>query len=316
MEFHKVLGPTLFISYLNDLCQLSLANGKIIMFADDTVLVFKASSWTDVFYHAQEGINKVKKWLNDHLLTLNAEKTKYLTFSIHQVSISSNLQLIAHACNISLQSRCSCKPLQRAKLIKYLGVDIDHHLSFETHINNLSIRLRKLILIFKNLRHIADRNIFKTVYFAICQSVIGYCITSWGGSYKSHMLKLERAQRAILKVSAFLPKLYSTSELYKLWNVLTVRQIFILQTILKKHTELTYNPKLIITKRRKGTVCPTTTHRTNFSRKFYAFLGNFLYNKINTKLLFYGMTKRKTKKALTNWLLDKTYDSTEKILIA
>lgn len=128
------------------------------------------------------------------------------------------------------------------------------------------------------------------------------------------MLKVERAQRAILKVSAFLPILYPTNDLYKLWNVLTVRQIFILQTILKKHVEISYIPKENATKRRKGKVCPTSTHRTKFSHNFYCFLGSFLYNKLNAKFLFYSFNKFKTKKVLTEWLLGMSYDSTEKII--
>ena len=127
----SILGPTLFIIYINDLCQLSIVNGNIITFADDTALIFKANTWAEVFHHAQEGVNNVKKWLCDHLLTLNIEKTKYLAFSIHKPLIPSNLQLLVHSCKFPQKSICSCSPLQRVEVVKYLGVDIDNNLRFK-----------------------------------------------------------------------------------------------------------------------------------------------------------------------------------------
>ncbi|RVE47350.1 hypothetical protein evm_007949 [Chilo suppressalis] len=65
----------------------------------------------------------------------------------------------------------------------------------------ITARLRKLIVIFKSLRHVAEDNVIKSVYYALCQSLLSYCITNWGGVPKTTLLKLERAQRVILKVA-------------------------------------------------------------------------------------------------------------------
>lgn len=73
----------------------------------------------------------------------------------------------------------------------------------------------------------------KMVYFALCQSIINYCIIAWGGAGKVHMLEVERAQRVILKVGAGLPYQYPTSHLYERWDVLSVRQMFIMTVLLK-----------------------------------------------------------------------------------
>ena len=73
------------------------------------------------------------------------------------------------------------------------------------------------------------------VYYALAQSIIDYCITSWGGASKSHLIEVERAQRALLKVGAGLPYRTPTVELYKDWDLLTVRQTFIMHIVIKKH---------------------------------------------------------------------------------
>lgn len=67
----RVLGPRLFLAYVNDLCDLNLETGKIVSYADDTALIFKAQSWGETFHAAQRGFNKITQWLSQNKLTLN-----------------------------------------------------------------------------------------------------------------------------------------------------------------------------------------------------------------------------------------------------
>lgn len=171
------------------------------------------------------------------------------------------------------------------------------------------------MFVLKNIRHVADNNLTKTVYFSLCQSIITYCITSWGGACKSFMTQIERAQRAILKVSHFLPFRYPTKSLYKKCEVLTVRQLFILNTTLKQHSLLSYN-SLPLSKRRCEPVSRTSqTLSTNFANRFFCFLGRYLYNYINKHLIIYSLTKKSCKTKVTLWLSSLDYDKTESLLI-
>ena len=132
------------------------------------------------------------------------------------------------------------------------------------------------------------------VYHALCQSLIEYCITSWGGAAKTHLIEVERAQRAILKFGSGLPFRYPTTELYKNWDLLTVRQTFILRTVLKKHSQLQYEPNLIKDKGWKGKVCPIVKFKSSLSHNFFCFLGQYLYNKLNSALNIYPKIKSST----------------------
>ncbi|XP_052746931.1 uncharacterized protein LOC112051825 [Bicyclus anynana] len=67
----SVLGPTLFLVYINELCNLKIRNGHIFSYADDTAIVFTDNSWEDVRYHAEKGLRNIARWLNSNLLTLN-----------------------------------------------------------------------------------------------------------------------------------------------------------------------------------------------------------------------------------------------------
>lgn len=310
----SILGPTLFLVYINDLCNMRIQNGSILTFADDTVVFFSAENWEDVYSKANEGLSRVCTWLHNNILTLNVTKTKYLSFA-HRVNLlpPSSLTITAHSC--SEGSVCTCPPLDRAESIKYLGITIDQTMSFKPHIDVLVTRLRKLIFVFKTLRHIADRKVLRVVYFALCQSIIDYCITSWGGAAKTHLINLERSQRAILKVSLGLPWRFPTTDLYLKWSVLTIRQSFLLQVILKQHSLLQYDPELASERRRRANVCDPVKFRTMLTNNFFCFLGPYMYNKLNNKIEIYPLTKTKCKVTVSEWLKKLTYEETEKLLI-
>lgn len=310
----SILGPSLFLAYINDLCQHQLPRGKILSFADDTALFFSANTWEEVFNFAQQGFNKVSTWLHTNILTLNISKTKYLAFA-HRANLlpSTNLKLFAHTC-LGSTSNCTCPSLLRTDNIKYLGVVIDQTLSFRPHIDVLAGRLRKLIFIFKTLKHVADRKVIKMVYSALGQSIIDYCITSFGGAAKTHLIEVERAQRAILKVGAGLPFRHPTVDLFSHWDVLTVRQRYVLHTVLLKHSKLKFDPELNKGKRRKGKVCQAETFNSRHSNNFFCFQGNFLYNKLNKTLNIYPQHKYSCKRTITNYLKSLNYDQTESLL--
>lgn len=311
----SVLGPTLFLVYINQLCETQLRNGKLIAFADDTALLFHASNWCEAYQYAQEGLNKVSNWLSRNSLALNVSKTKYLTFSIDRRGQPSDHKLISHSNICYSKTHCSCPQLTHSDTIKYLGVIVDSHLNFYAHLDLVTSRVRKLIYVFKTLRHLADLKILRMVYQSLCQSILCYCISAWGGASKTHLLKLERAQRAILKIAAFLPRLYPTTAVYDFWKVLTVRQLFIVSVVLRKHSLITYDPLLAINRRRRGRVCYNLSFNTAFAHRFFCFLGSYLYNKLNNILSLYHLPKHSCKTKLTLWLCNLDYVSTEDFIV-
>lgn len=312
----SILGPTLFLCYINDLCNLNINNCQILSYADDTTLTFFGDTWDETFSSAQNGFNIVTHWLAINKLTLNAAKTKYITYSIHNFStIPNNFNIYAHSCHSSVFNCSTCPNISKTDTIKYLGITIDQNLTFKKHIFNLTQKTRKLIHIFKNLRHVTCWKIIKTVYKSLCQSILCYGISIWGGSHKSHFLTVERGQRLILKVALSKPRLYPTTSLYKDSNVLTVRQLYILDIILKKHASIDL-PSIQNkqNKRRYFDVCNPVPVHTSFAQKFLNYRSNNLYNKVNKKLEIVKLSKLECKKKVTQWLLELDYGQTEQLL--
>lgn len=314
----SILGPTLFLTYINDMCSVDLVYGKLVAYADDTALIFTASTWEQTFQAAQVGFDSISTWLSDNLLSLNISKTKFMKFSIYkQNSFESSLyNIVAHNHAELSDLVCDCPYLETSSTIKYLGVTLDENLNFRSHTQNLSGRIRKLCYVFKHLRHVTEPGILKMVYYALCQSLLSYCITAWGGSSKTHFLTIERAQRAVLKVCTFKPFRFPTRELYEYCEVLTVRQLFVLQTVLRQHTT-GYNISLasyLRNSRRVNVIPRNIVCKTSFSQKFFYFLGPFLYNKTNNILAIYQKNKYVCKKIISKWLLNLSYDETENLL--
>lgn len=316
----SILGPTLFLLYINNLCNIKIPFGQITTFADDTVLLFKGASWEVVFNRAQAGFDTVCKWLADNLLSLNAEKTKYMTFTIVSSTQpnpdSFGIKVHSETCYDSLPTKCPCDKLQKVESIKYLGVILDQCLTFQEHIKSVTVRVRKLLSVFKNIRHVAGPHTMKTIYLALCHSIVTYCIGVWGGTAKTHMLPLERGQRAALKVCLFLPIRTPTTIVYNSSCILSIRKSFILNCVLDAHSiTLQHGKTNFRYKRRKDIVFDLDTCRTEFARGFKPAIGKFLYNKLSQLNTLYTLKKFELKKWTTTFLMSLTYAETENLLI-
>jgi len=93
----SVLGPILFILYINKICNLCI-DGQVITYADDTWLLFSGKLWEDVHHKTTVGVNTVFKELNNNKLTLNIRKSVFITSSIYSTYIPFD-DIIIHSCN-------------------------------------------------------------------------------------------------------------------------------------------------------------------------------------------------------------------------
>lgn len=311
----SVLGPTLFIIYVNDLISLIDNNyTNIICYADDTALIFDGDSWSETSQRAEMGLKSAVEWLNSNLLTLNTSKTKFLCF--HKTISSKpksqiNLKIHAECNNPSL---CHCPVIEQVRSIRYLGVIVDDKLSFNAHISGVASKVRKLTHVMYRIRDAADPKTALMVYTALCESIITYCITSWGGSAKTSMLELERAQRAVLKVLLKRKKRFSTFALYSEAGVLSVRQIFILRTSILQHKAIAKNKSHQYFLEKRKIKLPIPRVNSSFAQRFMHFIGPYIYNIILEKCDIKLDTIYKAKIKLKSWLLKLTYEDTEGIL--
>lgn len=314
----SILGPTLFIVYMNDIHSLSIPSAEIICYADDTAILFSGKSWEETFQSAERGMSTIHKWLQMNLLTLNTKKTKFICFHKTASTCPPPIDDIKiHACNQhipSLDNACNCELIQKTMDIKYLGVVLDEKLNFSAQIKTLATRIRKVIGVMKKLRDVCSINILKTVYLAICQSLLNYCIGIWGCAAKTHLIALERAQRAVLKVMLKKPFRFPTNSLYLEARVLRVRQLYIVKGCLSSHKNILKSSDYQILLKKRVYKLPTPVVGSSFAKRFSAYAFPSLYNRALKFCDIKLSTLQQAKKELIEWLLTLDYNATESII--
>lgn len=308
----SVLGPTLFLIYINDLCETSLNNAKIFTYADDTAIVFSGTNWNEVRKNAEEGMAWLANWLKLNLLTLNTSKTNYICFSINRkTQPNQDFDIKIHTCGKNLNCVCSCPSITKVKQTKYLGIILDDRLSWYAQIEQITDRVRKYIWMFKTLRHILSKKLLNEIYISLVQSVITYCIRIWGGALKTRFLEVERVQRTLIKVMYFKMRTFSTNELYKLSDLLSVRKLYIYSLVLNKHKALPYVSDNEGRRNRRRDVAHVPRVQTQFAGVQLDFRAAVIYNKINNVLHIYNKPYHECKSTLITWLKSKSYDELE-----
>ena len=130
----SVLGPLLFLLYINHLSELQLTNGsKLTLHADD-ILLFKPISCPEDSSALQVDINSIHDGIRACYLTLNPLKCKYLVCSRkRQPHLSPSGLLLAKTV------------LEKVESYRYLGVVVTSKLSWSDHIDQICTKARKLI---------------------------------------------------------------------------------------------------------------------------------------------------------------------------
>lgn len=226
-----VLGPILFSLYVNSLLKLKIY-GKVVCFADDTALLIAGNSWLDACTRAELDLHKIKCWLDSNQLTLNIDKTKFISFSMTKRGMSDKNFIILHDSSCKVTSNCNCQSkIQSCDSIKYLGVYFDRFLKWDAHSDYVSKKIRKLVYKFSQLRHILTFQLTKMVYYSLAESVLNYGILCWGSACESVLLPLRIAQKYVLKILLFKPKMYSTDLLFSQTEFLNLRQLYCVKVI-------------------------------------------------------------------------------------
>ena len=181
----SVLGPVLFIYFINDLPNLSLCPTKI--FADDTKLYNEVQSEQDQLI-LQNSINNMFSWTKVWLLKFNKSKCKVL----HLGKNNPNFEYYIG------------EGTEKIKLLpdnseKDLGVYVDPQLNFEIHINETIKKCRsKSAMILKNITF-KTSEILIPLFKAVIRPILEYANVVWSPQKRKHIDKLEKIQRNFTK---------------------------------------------------------------------------------------------------------------------
>lgn len=174
----SVLGPLLFLVYINDLPEsLQTINVKTVMYADDATFVSTVDKGDDYQHILYNIIKKAKAWFAPNQLVLNEGKTVSLLF----------------------ESRSSNSTNQDINNVKFLGVNIDVNLIWDEHITVLSGKLSKSIYAIRKIRNTINDQAALTTYLSLFHPLLTYGILAWGNAAHSHLQKLFVIQKSAVR---------------------------------------------------------------------------------------------------------------------
>lgn len=191
----SVLGPLLFVIYVNDLIH-SCANSEVFLYADDSK-IFKHITKEEDSQLLQRDINNVKLWLDKWLVTLNIKKCKTVSFGHHKNF--DNTYFISH--NGELHS------LEKVDIINDLGVTFDSRLKFDQHISTKIHKANSLLgLIRRNFSNLSIPA-FLLLYKSLVRPHLEYANCVWSPYRKTYIKDIEKVQMRATKLVAQVKKL-------------------------------------------------------------------------------------------------------------
>ena len=276
----SVLGPLLFLLYINDIYNSS-KELDFRLFADDTSILFADKNLDVIERLVNSQLEKVSEWLLANGLSLNVSKSNFLVISPKKVE---------KTINISINN----EKLRQENYTKYLGIIIDEKLNWKQHIKQVNIKISKGIGILYKLRHFVPKNTLRMLYSSFIQSHALYGILNWGCASKSILEPLKRNLRKAIRVADFAAYTAHSEPIFKRLNLLNFDKLYKLETAkfvfqISKETSYTNLGHEFI--KTKSLHCYNTRQSSNlgfslqaistkFKRNFLTFEGIKLWNSL------------------------------------
>ena len=182
----SILGPLLFLVYINDLPE-SVDISRLFLFADDTKLLKSIDSIND-FCILQSDIDSLQNWsLKWHLL-LHPDKSVAMRYTL----CPSHAEVSPYTINGN--------PVKFSKSHRDLGVLVSEDLSWSKHINSICSKAYKSLYFIRRLilQH-SSTALRRQLYLTLVRSHLGYCSQLWRPFLVKDILHIEQIQRRASK---------------------------------------------------------------------------------------------------------------------
>ena len=173
----SILGPLLFIIYINDIPEIaSFAN--FILYADDANIILTADTIEEIYDQLLKLIVNLVSWVNSNGLALNLKKTKYMIFSRTR-----NVEL-------PFPFKIMQKVIERETETRFLGVIVEDSLNWSKHIQAITSKMARYVGILYKIKKFLPLNARLLIYHSFIQSHLNYCSLVWGFCAKSNIESL------------------------------------------------------------------------------------------------------------------------------
>ena len=181
----SILGPTLFIMYINDICIVSQVF-KYILFAVDTNLLCCDRDLNELVRMINDGLEQLQTWFSVNRWYLNISKTNYNSFG--------NCRITADICD-----RINKEKINRINYTQFLGVVIDDKLNWKSHILSIRSKLSKCCAIMYRASSLINKHGMHILYYSFFMPYIMYCGEVWGNTCATNIHCLVLLEKRVIR---------------------------------------------------------------------------------------------------------------------
>ena len=179
-----ILGPPLFLIYINDLPDCLSFNIPRI-YADDTHITYAGSDLHLIQSSLSHDLEKLSKWLVSNRLTLNATKTEFMLIGSRR-----RLSTLSDTLELSIDNI----PIKQVPSVKSLGIYIDENLTWHSHIEKLCKKIASTIGAITRVKPFVPQSTLLNIDNSLVQSHFDYCSLVWDNCGKTLSNKLQKLQ--------------------------------------------------------------------------------------------------------------------------
>ena len=176
-----MLGPLLFLLYINDLPDYLQHGSNVNLFADDSILYRTVNSKEDA-EKLQNDLRCLQKWENDWMMSFHPSKCQ----TMH---ITNKRRPLESVYTIHGQT------LEKVDSTKYLGINLHKTLSWKTHVDVISKRANNMCSFLSRNLHKCSKDTKEAAYRSLVRPLVEYASPVWDPHTKADTDKLERVQR-------------------------------------------------------------------------------------------------------------------------
>ena len=222
----SILGPLLFILYINDIVRSS-PNLKFILFADDTNILYSHKNMDVLTTTINSELDKVQLWFKCNKLSLNISKTNFMYFrNVHTPPVNCNLKI-------------NDVPLTEKLSTKFLGVTIDANLNWHEHVHSITKSISKNIGILYKLKKLLSTKSLFLLYNALILPFLNYCNIVWGNCSQTEINSLFLLQKKAMRICSQSNYLDHTNPIFQNQKLLKVEDIHTYQTSIFMYKDTT-----------------------------------------------------------------------------
>jgi hypothetical protein len=196
----SILGPLLFVLFINDMCEATDSATSIALYADDTKIWREINNWQD-HEMLQSDINALLQWSIVNKMKFHPQKCKVVPIGY---SYTHKEMVDYFEKNFPVQQiymyRLGETELEYVKEEKDLGVIVTSNFSWDRHVETLVNKASsRLGLLKRTLHFVKSKEQKRSFYLAVVRSQFEHCVQIWRPTSVTFINKIERIQRRAVK---------------------------------------------------------------------------------------------------------------------